>query len=83
MRGLHGRPLLCVQGYGAYLTLMMLKSTDSIFRCACAVSPVTDWKLYGESSRTAPSQPVRAVQAASVPRACQSVFGCSERLCVC
>lgn len=48
--GIHGFLLLCVQGYGAYLTLMMLKSTDSIFKCACAMSPVTDWKLYGESS---------------------------------
>uniref|UniRef100_H3DKE9 Dipeptidyl peptidase like 10 n=1 Tax=Tetraodon nigroviridis TaxID=99883 RepID=H3DKE9_TETNG len=37
------------KGYGAYLTLMMLKSTDSIFRCACAVSPVTDWKLYASA----------------------------------
>uniref|UniRef100_A0A674P3X8 Dipeptidyl peptidase like 10 n=1 Tax=Takifugu rubripes TaxID=31033 RepID=A0A674P3X8_TAKRU len=37
------------KGYGAYLMLMMLKSTDSIFKCACAMSPVTDWKLYGES----------------------------------
>lgn len=39
---------ISVQGYGAYITLMMLKSTDSIFKCACAMSPVTDWKLYGE-----------------------------------
>lgn len=44
-----GFPFMCVQGYGAYLMLMMLKSTDSIFKCACAMSPVTDWKLYGES----------------------------------
>uniref|UniRef100_A0A8C3AFU9 Dipeptidyl peptidase like 10 n=1 Tax=Cyclopterus lumpus TaxID=8103 RepID=A0A8C3AFU9_CYCLU len=36
------------KGYGAYITLMMLKSTDSLFKCACAMSPVTDWKLYGE-----------------------------------
>uniref|UniRef100_A0A8C5DU09 Dipeptidyl peptidase like 10 n=1 Tax=Gouania willdenowi TaxID=441366 RepID=A0A8C5DU09_GOUWI len=35
-------------GYGAYLTLMMLKSTDNLFKCACAMSPVTDWKLYGK-----------------------------------
>uniref|UniRef100_A0A3Q3Q540 Dipeptidyl peptidase like 10 n=1 Tax=Monopterus albus TaxID=43700 RepID=A0A3Q3Q540_MONAL len=34
------------KGYGAYITLMMLKSTDSLFKCACAVSPVTDWRLY-------------------------------------
>uniref|UniRef100_A0A3Q3FB72 Dipeptidyl peptidase like 10 n=1 Tax=Kryptolebias marmoratus TaxID=37003 RepID=A0A3Q3FB72_KRYMA len=37
------------KGYGAYLTLMMLRSTDSLFRCACAVSPVTDWKLYASA----------------------------------
>ncbi|KAK0152510.1 Inactive dipeptidyl peptidase 10 [Merluccius polli] len=37
------------RGYGAYLTLMMLKSTDGLFKCACAVSPVTDWKLYASA----------------------------------
>uniref|UniRef100_A0A6Q2ZE80 Dipeptidyl peptidase like 10 n=1 Tax=Esox lucius TaxID=8010 RepID=A0A6Q2ZE80_ESOLU len=36
------------RGYGAYITLMMLKSTDSLFKCSVAMSPVTDWKLYGE-----------------------------------
>uniref|UniRef100_A0A667ZX50 Dipeptidyl peptidase like 10 n=1 Tax=Myripristis murdjan TaxID=586833 RepID=A0A667ZX50_9TELE len=36
-------------GYGAYVTLMMLKSTDSLFKCACAMSPVTDWKLYASA----------------------------------
>uniref|UniRef100_A0A8C9ZTY5 Dipeptidyl peptidase like 10 n=1 Tax=Sander lucioperca TaxID=283035 RepID=A0A8C9ZTY5_SANLU len=25
------------KGYGAYITLMMLKSTDSLFKCACAI----------------------------------------------
>ncbi|MEQ2229130.1 hypothetical protein ILYODFUR_015754, partial [Ilyodon furcidens] len=37
------------KGYGAYLTLMMLKSTDSLVKCACAMSPVTDWKLYASA----------------------------------
>ncbi|XP_029314602.1 inactive dipeptidyl peptidase 10 isoform X1 [Cottoperca gobio] len=37
------------KGYGAYITLMMLKSTDSLFKCACAMSPVTDWKLYASA----------------------------------
>ncbi|KAG7272984.1 hypothetical protein CRUP_010168 [Coryphaenoides rupestris] len=37
------------RGYGAYLTLMMLKSSDGLFKCACAVSPVTDWKLYASA----------------------------------
>ncbi|KAM7407888.1 hypothetical protein PAMA_003581 [Pampus argenteus] len=37
------------KGYGAYITLMMLKSTDSLFKCSCAMSPVTDWKLYASA----------------------------------
>uniref|UniRef100_A0AAQ5XZI4 Dipeptidyl peptidase like 10 n=1 Tax=Amphiprion ocellaris TaxID=80972 RepID=A0AAQ5XZI4_AMPOC len=37
------------KGYGAYITLMMLKSTDSLFKCASAMSPVTDWKLYASA----------------------------------
>ncbi|XP_035460403.2 inactive dipeptidyl peptidase 10-like isoform X1 [Scophthalmus maximus] len=37
------------KGYGAYITLMMLKSTDSIFKCTCAMSPVTDWRLYASA----------------------------------
>uniref|UniRef100_A0A3Q2UP34 Dipeptidyl peptidase like 10 n=1 Tax=Fundulus heteroclitus TaxID=8078 RepID=A0A3Q2UP34_FUNHE len=37
------------KGYGAYLTLMMLRSTDGLFKCAGAVSPVTDWKLYASA----------------------------------
>ncbi|XP_036397335.1 inactive dipeptidyl peptidase 10-like isoform X1 [Megalops cyprinoides] len=32
--------------YGGYITLMMLKSTESLFKCAVAMSPITDWKLY-------------------------------------
>uniref|UniRef100_A0A8C7RTQ5 Dipeptidyl-peptidase 10 (Non-functional) n=1 Tax=Oncorhynchus mykiss TaxID=8022 RepID=A0A8C7RTQ5_ONCMY len=35
------------QGYGAYLTLMLLRST-ALIKCAAANSPVVDWKLYGE-----------------------------------
>ncbi|KAJ0005991.1 hypothetical protein NQD34_015885 [Periophthalmus magnuspinnatus] len=37
------------KGYGAYLTLMLMKSTDGLFKCACAMSPVTDWKLYASA----------------------------------
>uniref|UniRef100_A0AAV2K5B3 Inactive dipeptidyl peptidase 10-like n=1 Tax=Knipowitschia caucasica TaxID=637954 RepID=A0AAV2K5B3_KNICA len=37
------------KGYGAYLALMLMKSTDSLFKCACAMSPVTDWKLYASA----------------------------------
>uniref|UniRef100_H2SS46 Dipeptidyl peptidase like 10 n=1 Tax=Takifugu rubripes TaxID=31033 RepID=H2SS46_TAKRU len=50
------------KGYGAYLMLMMLKSTDSIFKCACAMSPVTDWKLYGESCFSSVLQNVQALR---------------------
>uniref|UniRef100_A0A8C4S6N2 Dipeptidyl peptidase like 10 n=1 Tax=Erpetoichthys calabaricus TaxID=27687 RepID=A0A8C4S6N2_ERPCA len=35
-------------GYGGYITLMMLKSTERLFKCAVAMSPITDWKLYGK-----------------------------------
>uniref|UniRef100_A0A4W5NSB7 Dipeptidyl peptidase like 10 n=1 Tax=Hucho hucho TaxID=62062 RepID=A0A4W5NSB7_9TELE len=37
------------RGYGAYITLMMLKSTDSLLKCSVAMSPVTDWKLYASA----------------------------------
>ncbi|XP_067108979.1 inactive dipeptidyl peptidase 10-like isoform X3 [Osmerus mordax] len=37
------------RGYGGYITLMMLKATDKLFKCAVAVSPVTDWKLYASA----------------------------------
>uniref|UniRef100_A0A4W5KBC1 Dipeptidyl peptidase like 10 n=1 Tax=Hucho hucho TaxID=62062 RepID=A0A4W5KBC1_9TELE len=38
------------QGYGAYLTLMLLRST-ALIKCAAANSPVIDWKLYGEFNK--------------------------------
>ncbi|CAB1328356.1 unnamed protein product [Coregonus sp. 'balchen'] len=37
------------RGYGAYMILMMLKSTDSLFKCSVAMSPVTDWRLYASA----------------------------------
>ncbi|XP_061697965.1 inactive dipeptidyl peptidase 10-like isoform X3 [Syngnathoides biaculeatus] len=37
------------KGYGAYMALMLLKSTDSVFKCACAMSPMTDLKLYASA----------------------------------
>ncbi|XP_030194547.1 inactive dipeptidyl peptidase 10 isoform X2 [Gadus morhua] len=43
------RIAVCGRGYGAYLALMMLKSTDGLFKCACAISPVTDWTLYASA----------------------------------
>ncbi|KAK7939024.1 hypothetical protein WMY93_002350 [Mugilogobius chulae] len=45
----HTRIALFGKGYGAYLALMLLKSTDSLFKCASAMSPVTDWKLYASA----------------------------------
>ncbi|XP_035250641.1 inactive dipeptidyl peptidase 10-like isoform X1 [Anguilla anguilla] len=35
--------------YGGYVTLMMLKSTENLFKCAVAMSPITDWKLYASA----------------------------------
>ncbi|KAI1899380.1 hypothetical protein AGOR_G00061180 [Albula goreensis] len=37
------------KGYGGYVTLMMLKSRESLFKCAVAMSPITDWKLYASA----------------------------------
>ncbi|XP_031438313.1 inactive dipeptidyl peptidase 10 isoform X2 [Clupea harengus] len=34
------------KGYGGYTTMMLLKSTEKLFTCAVAQSPVTDWKNY-------------------------------------
>eukprot|EP00063_Salmo_salar_P032315 XP_014007150.1 PREDICTED: inactive dipeptidyl peptidase 10-like isoform X1 [Salmo salar] len=36
------------KGYGAYLTLMLLRST-ALIKCAAANSPVIDWKLYASA----------------------------------
>uniref|UniRef100_A0A3Q1B597 Dipeptidyl-peptidase 10 (Non-functional) n=1 Tax=Amphiprion ocellaris TaxID=80972 RepID=A0A3Q1B597_AMPOC len=38
------------EGYGGYLTLMMLKSMDNPIRCAAAQAPITDWTLYASAS---------------------------------
>uniref|UniRef100_A0A8C9T1N1 Dipeptidyl peptidase like 10 n=1 Tax=Scleropages formosus TaxID=113540 RepID=A0A8C9T1N1_SCLFO len=37
------------KGYGGYVALMMLKSTENLIKCAVTVSPVTDWKLYASA----------------------------------
>ncbi|XP_077584400.1 inactive dipeptidyl peptidase 10 isoform X2 [Stigmatopora nigra] len=37
------------KGYGAYIALMLLKSTDRVFKCSCAMSPMTDLKLYASA----------------------------------
>uniref|UniRef100_A0A8P4GMQ5 Inactive dipeptidyl peptidase 10 n=1 Tax=Dicentrarchus labrax TaxID=13489 RepID=A0A8P4GMQ5_DICLA len=36
------------QDYGGYLTLIMLKSTEKLIRCAAAQAPIVDWSMYGE-----------------------------------
>lgn len=43
---------LVSQDYGGFLTLMMLKSTEKLIRCAAAQAPVIDWSMYGESSHS-------------------------------
>lgn len=52
--------LVCVvfllQVYGGYLASLLLSSEDSLFKynfkfkCGAAVSPITDFSLYGKSS---------------------------------
>uniref|UniRef100_A0A8C5DGS0 Inactive dipeptidyl peptidase 10-like n=1 Tax=Gouania willdenowi TaxID=441366 RepID=A0A8C5DGS0_GOUWI len=39
-----------VIGYGGFLSLMMLKSTDRLIRCAAVQAPIIDWTLYGKST---------------------------------
>uniref|UniRef100_A0A8C7R6W0 Inactive dipeptidyl peptidase 10-like n=1 Tax=Oncorhynchus mykiss TaxID=8022 RepID=A0A8C7R6W0_ONCMY len=34
------------KAFGAYLSLKMLAATDQLFKCAAAVAPITDFKLY-------------------------------------
>uniref|UniRef100_A0A9J8AEW9 Dipeptidyl-peptidase 10 (Non-functional) n=1 Tax=Cyprinus carpio carpio TaxID=630221 RepID=A0A9J8AEW9_CYPCA len=37
------------RGYGGYIALLLIKSTESLFKCAAAMSPVTDWNLYASA----------------------------------
>ncbi|KAG7236160.1 hypothetical protein INR49_001270 [Caranx melampygus] len=37
------------EDYGGFLTLMMLKSTDKLIRCAAAQAPIIDWSLYASA----------------------------------
>nr|XP_061802533.1 inactive dipeptidyl peptidase 10-like [Nerophis lumbriciformis] len=37
------------EDYGGYLTLMLLKSTEGMIRCAAAQSPVVDWTMYASA----------------------------------
>ncbi|XP_056127324.1 inactive dipeptidyl peptidase 10-like isoform X2 [Rhinichthys klamathensis goyatoka] len=35
--------------YGGYIALLLIKSTENLFKCAVAMSPVTDWNLYASA----------------------------------
>uniref|UniRef100_A0A3P9CFI4 Uncharacterized protein n=1 Tax=Maylandia zebra TaxID=106582 RepID=A0A3P9CFI4_9CICH len=37
------------EGYGGYLALMMLKSTEKLISCAAVRAPVTDWSMYASA----------------------------------
>ncbi|XP_023282846.1 inactive dipeptidyl peptidase 10-like isoform X1 [Seriola lalandi dorsalis] len=37
------------EDYGGFLTLMMLKSTERLIRCAAAQAPVIDWSMYASA----------------------------------
>ncbi|KAM7375451.1 hypothetical protein PAMA_014519 [Pampus argenteus] len=37
------------EDYGSYITLMMLKSTDKLIRCAAVQAPVIDWTMYASA----------------------------------
>uniref|UniRef100_A0A8C1HG57 Uncharacterized protein n=1 Tax=Cyprinus carpio carpio TaxID=630221 RepID=A0A8C1HG57_CYPCA len=40
------------RGYGGYVALLMIKSTENLFKCAAAMSPVADWSLYEMTSHS-------------------------------
>ncbi|XP_049609188.1 inactive dipeptidyl peptidase 10 isoform X3 [Syngnathus scovelli] len=37
------------EDYGGYLTLMLIKSTEALIRCAAAQAPVVDWTMYASA----------------------------------
>ncbi|XP_056611187.1 inactive dipeptidyl peptidase 10-like isoform X1 [Triplophysa dalaica] len=37
------------RNYGGNIALQLIKSTENVFRCAAAMSPVTDWSLYASA----------------------------------
>ncbi|CAJ1087748.1 inactive dipeptidyl peptidase 10-like isoform X2 [Xyrichtys novacula] len=37
------------EDYGGFLTLMMLKSTEKLIRCAAAQAPIIDWSMYASA----------------------------------
>ncbi|XP_006636323.2 inactive dipeptidyl peptidase 10 isoform X1 [Lepisosteus oculatus] len=65
------------KGYGGFITLMMLKSSEKQFKCAVAMSPMTDWKLYASAFSERyigmPSKEESKYQASSVLRNIQGL----------
>ncbi|XP_064419316.1 inactive dipeptidyl peptidase 10 isoform X2 [Latimeria chalumnae] len=45
----HTRIGIFGKAYGGYLTAMVLKSNERLFRCGISMAPVTDWKLYASA----------------------------------
>ncbi|KAF7659136.1 hypothetical protein LDENG_00002770 [Lucifuga dentata] len=45
----HTRVGVFGEDYGGYITLMMLKSTEKLIRCAVAQAPVVDWSMYASA----------------------------------
>ncbi|XP_026157840.1 inactive dipeptidyl peptidase 10-like [Mastacembelus armatus] len=45
----HTRVGVFGEDYGGFLTLMMLKSTERLIRCAAAQAPVIDWTMYASA----------------------------------
>ncbi|NXD71440.1 DPP10 peptidase, partial [Eolophus roseicapillus] len=58
------------KGYGGYITSMILKSSERLFKCGAVVAPVTDMKLYAsafsERYLGIPSKEENTYQASSV-----------------
>ncbi|NXC17067.1 DPP10 peptidase, partial [Corythaeola cristata] len=57
-------------GYGGYITSMILKSSERLFKCGAVVAPITDMKLYAsafsERYLGIPSKEENTYQASSV-----------------
>ncbi|XP_008323283.1 inactive dipeptidyl peptidase 10-like isoform X2 [Cynoglossus semilaevis] len=45
----HTRVGVYGKDYGGFLTLMMLKSTERLIRCAAAQTPIVDWSMYASA----------------------------------
>uniref|UniRef100_A0A8B9NNB8 Dipeptidyl peptidase like 10 n=1 Tax=Accipiter nisus TaxID=211598 RepID=A0A8B9NNB8_9AVES len=58
------------KGYGGYITSMILKSSERLFKCGAVVAPITDMKLYAsafsERYLGIPSKEENTYQASSV-----------------